>query len=187
MLRGLLIHSKNTNYQTIWKNSFITIFGTLFEFLSVTIIMSSRVLKNILFGFLLFTCLSSYSQTTYYVSKSGNNSNAGNFGAPFLTVSHAVSVINPGDQIYIREGVYHENIVFNNIDATSGNETLISSYNNEEVIIDGTIKVSTTWADDTIGGVQVKKLENFTNSITQLFVGNNQMVMARWPNAQFSD
>ncbi|MFL2611193.1 MAG: BspA family leucine-rich repeat surface protein, partial [Flavobacteriaceae bacterium] len=149
--------------------------------------MSSRVLKNILFGVLLFTGLNSYSQTTYYVSKSGNNSNTGNFGAPFLTVSHAVSVINPGDQIYIREGVYHENIVFNNIDATSGNETLISSYNNEEVIIDGTIKVSTTWADDTIGGVQVKKLENFTNSITQLFVGNNQMVMARWPNAQFSD
>ena len=63
---------------------------------------------------------------------------------------------------------------------SSGNETLISNYNNEEVIIDGTIKVSNTWADDTVGGVQVKKLENFTNSITQLFVGNNQMVMARW-------
>ena len=131
--------------------------------------------------------LNSYSQTTYYVSKSGNNSSSGNFGAPFLTISHAVSVINPGDQIYIREGVYHENIVFNNIDASNGNETLISNYNNEEVIIDGTIKVSNTWADDTIGGVQVKKIESFTNSITQLFVGNDQMVMARWPNAQFSD
>ena len=32
----------------------------------------------------------------------------------------------------------------------------------------------------------VKKL-SFTESITQLFVGNDQMVMARWPNAQFSD
>ena len=122
--------------------------------------MSSRVLKNILLGFLFFTSLGLYSQTTYYVSKLGNNSNAGNFGAPFLTISHAVSVINPGDQIYIREGIYHENIVFNNIDASNGNETLISNYNNEEVIIDGTIKVSNTWVDDTIGGVQVKKLEN---------------------------
>ena len=149
--------------------------------------MSSKVFKYILLGLFILTSFNSYSQTTYYVSKSGNNSNAGNFGAPFLTISHAVSVINPGDQIYIREGVYHENIVFNNIDATNGNETLISNYNNEEVIIDGTIKVSNTWADDTIGGVQVKKLENFTNSITQLFVGNDQMVMARWPNAQFSD
>ena len=149
--------------------------------------MSSRVFKYILLGIFILTSFNSYSQTTYYVSKSGNNSNAGNFGAPFLTISHAVSVINPGDQIYIREGVYHENIVFNNIDATNGNETLISNYNNEEVIIDGTIKVSNTWADDTIGGVQVKKIESFTNSITQLFVGNDQMVMARWPNAQFSD
>ena len=149
--------------------------------------MSSRLFKYILLGIFILTNFNSYSQTTYYVSKSGNNSNAGNFGAPFLTISHAVSVINPGDQIYIREGVYHENIVFNNIDATNGSETLISNYNNEQVIIDGTIKVSNTWADDTIGGVQVKKIESFTNSITQLFVGNDQMVMARWPNAQFSD
>ena len=94
--------------------------------------MSSRVLKNILLGFLFFTSLGLYSQTTYYVSKLGNNSNAGNFGAPFLTISHAVSVINPGDQIYIREGIYHENIVFNNIDASNGNKTLISNYNIEQ-------------------------------------------------------
>ena len=106
--------------------------------------MSSRVLKNILLGFLFFTSLGLYSQTTYYVSKLGNNSNAGNFGAPFLTVSHAVSVINPGDQIYIREGIYHENIVLNNIDASNGNETLISNYNNEEVIIDGTSNIPAT-------------------------------------------
>ena len=127
--------------------------------------MSTRLFTYILSGFLFLTSLNSYSQTTYYVSKSGNNSNSGNFGAPFLTISHAVSVINSGDQIYIREGVYHENIVFNNIDASNGNETLISNYNNEEVIIDGSIKVSNTWEDDTIGGVQVKKIESFTNLI----------------------
>ena len=76
-----------------------------------------KFLKYLFFGILLITSLSIYSQTSYYVSKSGNDSNTGNFGAPFLTISQAVSVINPGDQIYIREGVYHENIVFNNIDA----------------------------------------------------------------------
>ena len=85
--------------------------------------MFSKVFKYILLGLFILTSFNSYSQTTYYVSKSGNNSNAGNFGAPFLTISHAVSVITR-DQIYIREGVYHENIVFNNIDATNGNETL---------------------------------------------------------------
>ena len=130
----------------------------------------------------------SFSQTTYYVSKSGSNTNNGtSTGTPFLTISHAISQISAGDIIYIRAGTYHENIQIDNVDATSGSETLIQNYNNEQVIIDGTIGITNTWADDTIGGVQVKKAQSFTQSVTQLFVGNNQMVMARWPNAQFSD
>ena len=79
--------------------------------------MSSKIFKYIFIVLSFLLSNGSYSQTTYYVSKSGSNSNAGNFGAPFLTISHAVSVVNPGDQIYIREGVYHENIVFNNKNA----------------------------------------------------------------------
>ncbi len=130
-------------------------------------------------AFLLFSFLS-FSQTTYYVSKSGSNSNNGtSINTPFLTISHAISQISAGDIIYIRGGTYHENIQIDNIDATSGNETLIQNYNNEQVIIDGTIGITNTWADDTIGGVQVKKVESFTQSVTQLFVGNDQMVMGQ--------
>ena len=95
--------------------------------------------------------------------------------------------INAGDRIYIRRGIYHEAIIIDNIDSTLGNETLISNYNNEEVVIDGTISIDGSWTDDTIGGVAVKKNIGITQSISQLFVGNNQMVMARWPNAKFSD
>ena len=136
----------------------------------------------------LFTSPFLLSQTNYYVAKNGSNSNSGtSISSPFLTISHAVSQINPGDKIYIRRGTYHEEIIIDNIDSTSGNETLISNYNNEQVIIDGTIAVNGSWSDDTIGGVAVKKIENFSESISQLFVGNDQMVMARWPNAQFDD
>jgi hypothetical protein len=143
------------------------------------------VLLNFIF---LFTSSLLLSQTNYYVAKNGSNSNSGtSISSPFLTISHAVSQINPGDKIYIRGGTYHEGINIDNIDSTNGNETLISNYNNEQVIIDGTITVNGSWIDDTIGGVAVKKIENFTESISQLFVGNNQMVMARWPNAQFND
>ena len=132
--------------------------------------------------------LFSYSQTTYYVSKSGNDSNNGtSLSTPFLTIGKAISVISAGDKIYIRHGVYHEDLTLNNLDATSSNKTLISNYNEEKVIIDGTIPISNTWLDDQIEGTPVKKIESFTSTITQLFVGNNQMVMARWPNAQFSD
>ena len=132
--------------------------------------------------------LFSYSQTSYYVSKSGNDSNNGtSLNTSFLTIGKAISVISAGDKIYIRHGVYHEDLTLNNLDATSSNKTLISNYNDEKVIIDGTIPISNTWLDDKIGSTPIKKIESFTSTITQLFVGNNQMVMARWPNAQFSD
>lgn len=138
--------------------------------------------------FILFTSSFLFSQTNYYVAKNGSNSNSGtSLSTPFLTISHAISQINAGDRIYIRRGIYHEAIIIDNIDSTLGNETLISNYNNEEVVIDGTISIDGSWTDDTIGGVAVKKNIGITQSISQLFVGNNQMVMARWPNAQFSD
>ena len=79
----------------------------------------------------LFTSAFLLSQTNYYVAKNGSNSNSGtSISSPFLTISHAVSQINPGDKIYIRRGTYHEEIIIDNIDSTSGNETLISNYNN---------------------------------------------------------
>ena len=110
----------------------------------------------------LFTSPFLLSQTNYYVAKNGSNSNSGtSISSPFLTISHAVSQINPGDKIYIRRGTYHEEIIIDNIDSTNGNETLISNYNSEQVIIDGTIAVNGSWVDDTIGGVAVKKIKNF--------------------------
>ena len=55
---------------------------------------------------------------TYYVSKSGNDSNNGSFAAPFLTVAHAVSVANalPASLanpivIYIGAGIYSETAI----------------------------------------------------------------------------
>src|SRR5260370_24462453 len=47
--------------------------------------------------------------TTYYVRKSGNNSNAGtSAGAAFLTVDKARSVVAAGDTVYIGAGTYRE-------------------------------------------------------------------------------
>jgi hypothetical protein len=51
----------------------------------------------------------------YYVSKSGNDSNDGSFGAPFLTVAHALSVANTVSSlmtpttITVESGIYIEN------------------------------------------------------------------------------
>jgi hypothetical protein len=93
-----------------------------------------KKLKIIFYFFLL--SFFSFAQTTYYVAKSGSNTNSGtSTSSPFLTITHAVSQINPGDQIFIRRGTYHEEIIINNIDSSNGNETLITNSSNSNLII----------------------------------------------------
>jgi hypothetical protein len=44
---------------------------------------------------------------TYYVAPSGgSDSNVGSIGAPFSTISHAISTVMAGDTIYLRGGSY---------------------------------------------------------------------------------
>ena len=53
------------------------------------------------------------------------------------------------------------------------------------VTIDGTVDVTGTWStyNDVSGAYQL----SYTGDITQLFVDDQLMVNARWPNAQFND
>ena len=70
-------------------------------------------------------------------------------------------------------------------DGTSGNLITIQNYNNEVVTIDGTTDITGTWStyNDVSGAYQL----SYTGDITQLFVDDEPMVNARWPNAQFND
>ena len=64
------------------------------------------------------------------------------------------------------------------------NNIIIKPYDNEKVIFDGTIDISSfTW--NNTGNNIYKTIIDTT--IWQLFVDNKEMIMARWPNAQFSD
>ena len=121
----------------------------------------------------------------YYVSKSyGNNNNDGkSVSSPFKTIAKAASVMSAGDVCYIREGSYHETITINNKDGNQGSPIVFTRYNNERVILDGTLPIDTSWTVHS-GNIYKKKL-SFTP--WQLFVGGLEQVMARWPNAKFSD
>ena len=46
----------------------------------------------------------------YHVAKTGKDSNSGTARSPFLTISKAAEVAQPGDQIYVHEGTYREYI-----------------------------------------------------------------------------
>ncbi len=64
--------------------------------------------------------------TTYYVAKNGNDSKNGSKASPFQTIKRGVSVLSPGDTLYVKTGTYNEYIT---------NDT---SYSSNTVIPNGT-------------------------------------------------
>lgn len=47
---------------------------------------------------------------TYYVAKTGSDSNPGSAASPFLTIQHAVTAASTGDTIVVQAGTYAENV-----------------------------------------------------------------------------
>ena len=103
---------------------------------------------------------------------------------PFKTIGKAASIMSSGDICYIRQGIYHETISIDNLDGTSSAPVIFTNYNNERVVIDGTIPITSTWTQVGSSNLWRTKL---TQDIWQLFINWEEQVMARWPNAKFSD
>ena len=82
--------------------------------------------------------LPSRSGTTYYVSTSGNDNNAGTLSAPWRTIQKAANTVKAGDTVQVRAGTYNEVVTMK----TSGNATAgyitFSNYPGEAPIVDGT-------------------------------------------------
>ena len=145
-------------------------------------------MKRLLFLFILFLSFFNIYSADYYVSSSGtNNASCGAIGAPCQTIQYALdNKIGAGDRLYIRGGTYRETITITN-DGTDGNLITIQNYPNEVVTIDGTVDISDTWSTyNNVSGAYELSYAG-SNDITQLFVDDQPMVNARWPNAQFND
>lgn len=124
------------------------------------------------------TMTSCLSANTYYVSTTGSNTNSGSIDSPFLTIQHAVDVMQAGDVCYLRAGSYSEEVQINNLPNIT-----IQNFSDEAVTLHGTTLVENTWS---IYAGQIYKT-TLDQDIWQLFVGDEEMVMARWPNARFDD
>ena len=121
--------------------------------------------------------------TEYYVSTLGDSLNTGTFDSPFLHIQQAADIMQAGDICYIRQGVYTENITIDNKDGSEGIPIIFTSYNDERVVFDGTTSIDTEWVPYT-DNIWVTEIDF---DVWQLFVNYEEMVMARWPNAYFSD
>ncbi len=73
----------------------------------------------------------------YYVSTSGDDSNAGTIAAPWRTIQHAANAVTAGDTVYVFGGIYNESVNF----PTSGTAWApisFQSYPGQTAVIDGT-------------------------------------------------
>ena len=116
----------------------------------------------------------------YYVATDGDDRNLGtSLGQPLASIQAAVDKMKPGDTCYIRGGTYREEIDLKGKAGAPGQPITLTRYQNEEVTLDGTVKIDGTWTLDE-GNVYKATLDR---DITQLFVDGKLMTLARFPNA----
>ncbi|MEZ4271550.1 MAG: DUF1565 domain-containing protein [Myxococcota bacterium] len=96
------------------------------------------VLKSAIFTLLILTLGVSAQAATYYVAKSGNNSNSGSEAQPWLTVQHAANQVQPGDTVSVKAGSYNERVVLKNSGTAGGGYITFQNFPGDKPILDGT-------------------------------------------------
>jgi parallel beta-helix repeat protein len=83
--------------------------------------------------------------TEYYVATAGDDANPGTESRPLSTINKGVSVLQPGDTLYIREGTYA--VIDTTMPIPSGtswsNPVTISGYSGETVTLQGGVTLNT--------------------------------------------
>ena len=89
--------------------------------------------------FALFVCVSAafgQTNTSYYVSTTGNDSNSGTQAAPWRTVQHAADTARAGSTVNVRGGIYEELVSMNASGNASDGFITFRSYPGETAILD---------------------------------------------------
>jgi hypothetical protein len=73
---------------------------------------------------------------TFYVSVEGHDANPGTIEQPFRTIGRGVRTLSAGDVLYIRQGVYHEEVGISS-SGTAAQPIRIMAYPGEKPVIDG--------------------------------------------------
>lgn len=79
---------------------------------------------------------------SYYVDNSGspqcgNSPSGGSEASPWCTITYAVSRINGGDTVYVKQGTYNEILLINRPNGTASNPTIIRTYPGQTATLRG--------------------------------------------------
>ena len=103
----------------------------------------------------------------------------GTFQFPYQKIQYALdSTSGSGRTILLKEGVYHEEVIINNLDNIT-----IKPEDNANVVLTGAEVFGGTWIHDA-GNIYKLPVQD---SIWQLFIDDQECIMARWPNTTFEE
>src|SRR6266513_2652780 len=71
--------------------------------------LMNKVMRTII---LLLMAASVCQAATFYVAKTGRDSNPGTQSQPWLTIGHAAQNANAGDTVFVGDGTYSESVTF---------------------------------------------------------------------------
>ena len=112
----------------------------------------------------------------------GNDSNLGTENCPFATIGMAAESVVDEDTVIIRHGLYRESVTINGVDNVT-----FKAAESAKVLIDGSRDI-----EEDLGGEWREYMDgiyqtNVSSDAWQLFLDFEEMVPARWPNANFTD
>ena len=82
-----------------------------------------------------------FAKIEYFVSPTGSDENPGTFGEPLKSVNAAISKAGARDKIFLRQGIYHEQVTFACSGEANAPITLLN-FPAEEAIISGSEPIS---------------------------------------------
>ena len=110
----------------------------------------------------------------YVDGMSGSDSAAGSFFTPVKTISKALELVDEKNTIHVIRGTFDETVEINKDGIT------LEADKNANVTITGGKMLSGKW-EKYKGRIFRKYVDEDVKSV---FVGNEQMIIARWPNAE---
>src|SRR6058998_3854299 len=118
--------------------------------------------------------------STYYVSISGVDSNAGSLAKPFRTIQRAANLAESGDTVLVRGGTYRETV--RPLRSGSGSSPIqFKAYNGEKVTVSGADVVD-GWSKHSGSVYKARQGWDLGSGFNQVFVDGQMMNEARWPN-----
>jgi len=111
-------------------------------------------------NWLQFTPSQTSSGRTFYVSSNGNDNNQGTEAAPFKTIQKAASTVAAGDQVFIKRGIYNNDVIINT-SGTAEKWITFDAYPGDElqVVLDGgSFKIKSSYFR--VSGIKVQNSNN---------------------------